>query len=82
MYASEATPLSKTTDNMLDNCVNVALYTIFGVSSSNTNSSMRQYLDLPKLHVLIEMRKVKFTEKFHLIPDFKTVLNVAILDWF
>ena len=59
LYASEAIPLSKTAVNMLDNWVNVALYKIFGVSSSNTNS-MRQYLDLPKLHVLIEMRKVKF----------------------
>ena len=81
LYASEAIPLSKTAVNMLDNCVNVALYKIFGVSSSNTNS-MRQYLDLPKLHVLIEMRKVKFMEKLHLIPNLKTVLNVAILDWF
>ena len=54
---------------MLDNCVSVGLYKIFGVSSSNTNST-RQYLDLPKLHVLIEMRKVKFMEKLHLISDF------------
>ena len=45
-------------------------------------NSVRQYLDLPKLHDLIEMRKVKFMGKLHLVPDFKTVLNVAILDWF
>ena len=31
LYASEAIPLSKTAVNMLDNCVNVALYKIFGV---------------------------------------------------
>ena len=48
MHPAEAIPLSKTAVNMLDNCLNVALYKIFGVSSSNTNS-MRQYLDLPKI---------------------------------
>ena len=81
LYATEAIPLSKTAVNMLDNCVNVALYKIFGVSSSDMKY-MRQYLDLPKLHVLIEKRRVKFMEKLLLITDFKTVMNVAILDWF
>ena len=66
---------------MIDNCVNVALNRIFGVSSSNA-IIVRQYLDLPMLHDIIETRRVKFMDKLRLLPDFRIVLQVFTLDWF
>ena len=81
LYASEVIPITKSTVNMLNNCVNVALYRIFGVCSSNA-LIIRQYLDLPMLQQVIESRRLKFMDKMCLLPAFKTVLHVSTLDWF
>jgi hypothetical protein len=77
VYATEVISLSKSTINMLDNCVHVALYRIFGVSSSNV-VNLRQYLDLPMLQDIIERRRVKFMDTLQLLPDFRTVLQVLV----
>ena len=81
LYATEAIPLSRSSVNMLDNCVNVALHRIFGVSSSNANI-IRQYVDLPLLQITIEKRRLKFLDKVSSLADFKTVLQVFTLDLF
>jgi hypothetical protein len=66
--------------NILDKCLNVAIYTIFGVNSNNV-WDVRRYLDLPLLQDTIEIRRVKFMDKVHLLPDFEPVLQVLTLDW-
>jgi hypothetical protein len=81
LYASEVIPVSKSNLNMLDNCVNVALYRIFGVSSNNV-LIIRQYLDLPLLKDVLETRRLKFIDKLYLLPEFRNVLQVFTLDWF
>jgi hypothetical protein len=50
---------------MLDNFVNMALYRIFGVSSSNV-LIIRQYLDLPLLKDVLKTRGLKFIDKLYL----------------
>ena len=79
LYASEVIPVSKSTVNRLDNCINVAIYRIFGVTSNNV-WDVRRYLDLPLLQDAIEIRRVKFMDKVHLLPDFEPVLQVFTVD--
>ena len=79
LYACEAVPISKSAVNMLENCINVALYRIFGITSKNA-VEMRQYIGLPPLHIAIEQRRAKFMDKLYLLPNFRTVLTVCTLD--
>ena len=65
--------------NRLNNRINVAIYRIFGVTSNNV-WDVRRYLDLPLLQDAIEIRRVKFMDKVHLLPDFEPVLQVFTVD--
>jgi hypothetical protein len=60
LYASEAVLLSATNMQILDNCVNRALYKIFGVSSSDCLQTLRCVLGLTSIKNLVEQRRLKF----------------------
>jgi len=75
MYATESVSLSRRAVNMLDSCINTALYKIFHVDHKHL-LLLRQYLNVPSLKCNIEKRKDKFMNSLLTMPDFKQVLNV------
>ena len=81
LNTTEVIPITKNNVNMLENCLNTALYEIFRVNSSDA-FVIRQYLDIPRLQDTIETRKVKFMDKLNLQTGFNVVTNMAILYWF
>ena len=75
MYATESVSLSRSAVNMLDSCINTALYKIFHVDHKHL-LLLRQYLNVPSLKCNIEKRKDKFMNSLLTLPDFKPVLRV------
>jgi len=59
LYATEAVSLSATNIRVLDNCVNRAVYKIFGIGDTSL-LQMRMFLGLPSIADLIEMRNNHF----------------------
>jgi len=60
LYATEAVSLSATNIRVLDNCINRALYKIFGIGDTSCLLQMRMFLGLASIADLIEMRKNSF----------------------
>ena len=73
MYASEAAPLSATNIRVLDNCINRAVYRIFGVKDGDYMVFLRNTLGLPSLCNVIESRRRKFMDK--LLDVFTVVIE-------
>jgi len=48
---------------MLDNCVNRALYKIFGLSDKDNLLQLRQFIGLSSLSKLIEKRRCNFMDR-------------------
>ena len=59
LYASEAAPLSATNIRVLDNCINRAVYRIFGVNDVEDMVFLRNSLGLSSLCNVIESRRKK-----------------------
>ena len=74
MYATEAVSLSVSAVNMLDNCINTALYRIFHVDREHL-FLIREYLNVPFLKSSIEKRRDKFINNMLMMPDYKPVLE-------
>ena len=75
IYATEALPLTKTTINMLDNCINAALYKIFKVDCASV-AYLRKFLNLPSVAISAERRRLCFMNKCLSLIDFKQVMPV------
>ena len=54
LYAAEAISFTATDIRMLNNCVNRALYKIFGLSDKDNLLQLRQFIGLSSLSKLIE----------------------------
>ena len=54
LYATEAVSLSATNVRELDNCINRALYKIFGIGDTSCLLQMRSYLGLPRISDAID----------------------------
>ena len=63
LYASDSVPLSATNIRALDNCINRAMYKIFGSSDGDGMFMLRNFLGLPPLSDVIEKRSTKFIDK-------------------
>jgi len=63
LYASEAPPLSATNIRIHDNCINSAVYIIFGVKDGEDMVFLRNSLGLLSLCNVIESRRRKFMDK-------------------
>jgi len=55
--------LSATNVHELDNCINRALYKIFGIGDTSCLLQMRSYLGLPRISDAIEARKCNFIDQ-------------------
>ena len=75
MYATEALPLTKTATNMLDNCIDAALYKIFKVDCASV-AYLRKFLNIPSVTISAERRRLCFVNKCLSSIDFKQVLFV------
>ena len=73
LYASESVPLSSTNIRTLDNCVNRAVYRIFGMRDGENMACLRDSLGLPSLKGMVEGRRIKFLDKL-LVCDGPTVI--------
>jgi len=65
LYAAEAISFTATDIRMLDNCVNRALYKIFGLSDKDNLLQLRQFIGLSSLSKnskLIEKRRCNFMD--------------------
>ena len=60
LYASESVPLSSTNIRTLDNCVNRAVYKMFGIRDGENMACLRDSLGLPSLKGMVEGRRIKF----------------------
>lgn len=63
LYASEAAPLSATNIRVLDNCINRAVYRIFGVNDGEDMVFLRNSLGLSSLCNVIESRRKNFIDR-------------------
>jgi len=63
LYASEAASLPATNIHKLDNCINRAVYRIFGVKDGEDMVFSRKSLGLPSLCNATESRRRKFMDK-------------------
>ena len=63
LYAAEAISFTATDIRMLDNCVNRALYKIFGLSDKDNLLQLRQFIGLSSLSKLIEKRRCNFMDR-------------------
>jgi len=63
LYATEAVSLSATNIRVLDNCINRALYKIFGIGDNSCLSQLRTCLGLPSVADLIERRRSNFMDQ-------------------
>ena len=62
LHAVEAISLTATSVHILGNCINRALYKIFGACDSDSFKQMRQWLGLPSVSVLVENRLRTFMD--------------------
>ena len=63
LYAAEAISLSATNIRILDNCINRALYKIFGACNNENLLYLRHCFGLPSLLNMIENRRRKFLDR-------------------
>ena len=63
LYAAEAISSIATDIRMLGNCVNRALYKIFGLSDKDNLLQLRQFIGLSSLSKLIEKRRYNFMDR-------------------
>jgi len=63
MYATEALPLTKTTIDMLDNCINAALYKIFKVDCASV-AYLKKFLNIPSVAISAEAKTVFYEQMF------------------
>ena len=63
IYATEAVPLSAINIRVLDNCINRALYKIFGIGDTRCLLQMRSCLGLSSISDLIEVRRCNFVDQ-------------------
>ena len=63
LYASEAVLPSNSNIQSLDNCINRAIFKIFGLNSSDCIQDIRHSVNVPSLKVLIESRRLKFVNR-------------------
>ena len=77
-YACEALPFNKTDINNLDNLINRALCRIFNVHTSESITSLRNYLGLSRMSVTIERRRLRFMDRLIGIEHFRPVLQSVI----
>ena len=78
LYASEAISLSATNIRVLDNCINRAMYKIFGVRDAASMLLLRNSLGLPDLSCVIDGRVSNFMDKLIDNSDFTVVLQVFV----
>ena len=78
LYASEAIALSATNIRVLDNCINRAMYKIFGVRDAASMFLLRNSLGLPDLSCVIDGRVSNFMDKLIDNSDFTVVLQVFV----
>ena len=63
LYASEAVRQSCSNVQSLEYCINQAMYRIFHVGCKYCIDSIRQFVGLPSLSILIERRRQKFVDR-------------------
>ena len=63
LYASEAVRPSCSNVHSLENCINRAIFRIFHVGGKEYIDSIRQFVGLPCLSILMERRKQKFVDR-------------------
>ena len=80
LYATEATLLSSTCINMLENCINRALYKIFGRCDNYDAVQFKQFLGLNSVCQLIEERRNRFVGRLMSSDRFITLLCVSTCD--
>ena len=66
----------------LDNCINRALYKIYGACDNDSLLHLRYYLDLPNVNKMIENRCLKLMDKLVEETKFTVLCNVFIYNWF
>jgi len=59
LYASQAVLHSNSNVPSLDNCINSAIFKIFGFSNNDCIQAIRHFVNLPSLKVFIESRRLK-----------------------
>ena len=82
LYASEVVPLSVTNMRVLDNCINRALYRIFGIGNTVSLQLMKSYLSMSSLSDLIEVRKRNFMDRLTKNDSYAVLLKVFIANMF
>jgi len=63
LYASEAVRPSSSYVQSLENCIIRAIFRIFHVGGKVCIDSIRQFVGLPSLSILIERRRQKFVDR-------------------
>jgi len=63
LYASEAVRPSCSNVQSLENCINRAMYRIFHVGGKECIDSIRKFVGLRSLSILIEKRRQKFVDR-------------------
>ena len=66
----------------LDNCINRALYNIYGACDNDSLLHLRYYLDLPNVNKIIENRRIKLMDKLVEETKFAVLCNVFIRNLF
>ena len=61
--------------NMLDNCINAALYKIFKVDCASV-AYLRKFLNIRSVAISAERRRLGFMNKCLSLIDFKQVMSV------
>jgi len=70
-------PLSATNIRVLENCINTALYKIFGIGDASCLLQMRIYLGLSSISNFIEVRRRNFVDKLIDSGNHAVVLKVS-----
>ena len=63
LYAPEAVLPTLGNIQSLDNCINRAIFKIFGLGNNDCIQAVRYFVGLPSLKVLIESRRCKFVNR-------------------
>jgi len=82
LYATEAICLTTTNICTLDNCINRALYKIYGACDNDSLLHLRYYLDLPNVNKIIGNRCIKLMDKLVEETKFAVLCNVFIRNLF
>jgi len=80
LYATEMMPLSATNIRVLENCINRALYKIFGNGDASCILQTRIYLGLSSISNLIKVRRRNFVDKLIDSGNQALVLKICFID--